>query len=100
MEICLIPELTDVQKLSVSGYLINRSAQNTKNNLDNLVHNIRRYYGIHPNENILKLDTEKLKDYYSRILDYYIRNPKLEVAKTLSEEYKQVVKQYTELIRE
>ncbi len=99
-EMLLIPELTDVQKLSVSGYLINRSAQNIKNNLDNLVHNIRRYYGIHPNENILKLDTEKLKEYYSRILDYYIRNPKLEVAKTLSEGYKQVVKQYTELIRE
>ena len=86
--------------LSVSGYLINRSAQNVKINLDNLIHNIRRYYGINEAKNILKLDTAKLKRYYSDILKIYVVNPTLQVPKELSEEYKQVVKQYNDVIKE
>ena len=86
--------------LSVSGYLINRSAQNVKINLDNLIHNIRRYYGINEAKNILKLDTAKLKRYYSDILKIYVVNPTLQVPKELSEEYKQIVKQYNDVIKE
>ena len=86
--------------LSVSGYLINRSAQNVKINLDNLIHNIRRYYGINEAKNILKLDTAKLKRYYSDILKIYVVNPTLQVPKELSEEYNQVVKQYNDVIKE
>lgn len=95
----LLPIDADVPELSVSDYLINRSAKNIKKNLDNLVHNIRRYFGIHVDEDIQKLNTEKLINYYGKILDYYVRNPELRVATILSEEYKQVVKQYRELIR-
>jgi len=86
--------------LSVSGYLINRSAQNIKINLDNLIHNIRRYYGINEEKNILKLDTERLKRYYGDILKIYVVNPTLQVPKELSEEYKQIVKQYNDVIKE
>lgn len=86
--------------LSVSGYLINRSAQNVKINLDNLIHNIRRYYGINEAKNILKLDTAKLKRYYGDILKIYVVNPTLQVPKELSEEYKQIVKLYNDVIKE
>ena len=86
--------------LKVSGYLINRKAVNVKTNLDRLVHNIRRYYGKRSDENILSLDTERLKNYYSIILNSYLVNPEQNVTDYLSKEYKNVVKYYNDLIKE
>ena len=86
--------------LSVSGYLINRTAQNAKANLDNLIHNIRRYYGINAEKNILELDTEELEKYYGEILKIYMMNPALPITKKLCEEYKQIVKKYNDIIKE
>lgn len=86
--------------LKVSGYLINRKVVNVKTNLDRLVHNIRRYYGKRSDENILSLDTERLKNYYSIILNSYLVNPEQNVTDYLSKEYKNVVKYYNDLIKE
>lgn len=88
-------------EMPVSTYLIKRSAQNVKKNLDNLVYNIRRYFGKpHKNQEMPVLDTQRLIQYYGEILDIYLKDPNEVVSKELSEEYKEIVRRYTELIKE
>ena len=38
--------------------------------------------------------------YYGEILDIYLKDPNEVVSKELSEEYKEIVRRYTELIKE
>lgn len=45
-------------------------------------------------------DTQRLIQYYGEILDVYLRDPGEAVSKELSEEYKEIVRRYTELMKE
>ena len=87
--------------MPVSAYLIKKSAQNVKKNLDNLVYNIRRYFGKpRENQEMPVFDTQRMIQYYGEILDVYLRDPGEAVSKELSEEYKEIVRRYTELMKE
>ena len=82
----------------VAGFIKTKSAQNIKKNLDNLVHNIRKYKSENPET--AELNTERLRNYYSRILDIYVKNPEERVPDEFVTEYAEIVKQYSELIKE
>lgn len=91
----------ETAEMPVSAYLIKKSAQNVKKNLDNLVYNIRRYFGKpRENQEMPVFDTQRLIQYYGEILDVYLRDPGEAVSKELSEEYKEIVRRYTELMKE
>ena len=77
--------------------LMGTVSQNAKKNLENLAYNINVYC---ENNSITKFDIEKLENYYSRILDIYIKNPQEELSKPLSDEYRQLVELYNRQIKE
>ena len=91
------PIIVGDKEKKVSTYLKNKSSQNAKKNLENLAYNINVYC---ENNSITKFDIEKLENYYSRILDIYIKNPQEELSKPLSDEYRQLVELYNRQIKE
>ncbi|MCQ4774278.1 hypothetical protein NE634_11065 [Lacrimispora saccharolytica] len=91
------PIIVGDKEKKVSTYLKNKSSQNAKKNLENLAYNINIYC---ENNSITKFDIEKLENYYSRILDIYIKNPQEELSKPLSDEYRQLVELYNRQIKE
>ena len=93
-------EFADISQRSVSNYLRNRTVENIRRNMDNLLHNIRSYYKRHPEENIKYLDKSKFISFYAELLDYYLDNPKQVVPESLYEEYKEVVSYYNAIIEE
>lgn len=96
----LIPQEIELSKKeTVATYLGKRSAQNAKKNLDNLISHIRRYYWENPEDDILHLNKEKLRDCYSKVLDVYIKDPTKEVSKELCGEYRETVKEYSKFIK-
>lgn len=79
---------------TVSGYLITKTAQNFKKNMDSLASNIQRYYSINREENLNESEILELCDFYGKIIDQYVVEPSVEISEDLSEEYKRLVKKY------
>ena len=75
----------------VSSYLRNKSAENVKANMDNLASNIQRYYSKHPEERIENSEIMALSSFYSKIIDLFIEDPKMNISDELHEEYKDIV---------
>ena len=97
------PQKVDITRLSVASYLVTKSAQNAKKNLDNLISHIRNYYWEEPQngteDGIINLNKEKLRNCYSKVLDYYTKTPEKELSKELCQEYKETVKEYSKFIK-
>ena len=87
-------------KKNVSRYLINKSAQNVKRNLDNLAYNINDYSARHPEIKNLEFSLDGLREYYSRIIDIFIEDPKREVSAELQDEYKEIIRQNEKFLEE
>ena len=87
-------------KKNVSRYLINKSAQNVKRNLDNLAYNINDYSARHPEIKNLEFSLAGLREYYSRIIDIFIEDPKREVSAELQDEYKEIIRQNEKFLEE
>lgn len=79
---------------SVSRYLVNKSAENAKRNLDNLASNIQRYYSIHKEERLEEPKIMELCGLYGKILDFYVVDPAAKISDELSEEYKRFYQKY------
>lgn len=84
----------EIPQKVVSTYLRNKSAKNVKNNMDNLASNIQRYYSHHVGEELQKVERDELHNFYSKVLDYYIENPEMNISDKLHEEYKRIVSKY------
>lgn len=81
----------DTPLRSVSTYLVKKTAENAKVNMDNLASNIQRYYSKYTGEQLEESEITVLSDFYSKIMDLYVQNPKIIISDVLSEEYKEVV---------
>lgn len=75
-------------------YMVTKTAENAKKNLDNLASNIQRYYSMHLDERLQEPEIQDLCEFYGKIIDAYIINPLLNIPDELSEKYKQVAKRY------
>lgn len=95
----IAPQSINVSRLNVASYLVTKFAQNAKKNLDNLVSHIRNYYWENPENGIMNLNKEKLRNCYSKVLDYYTKTPEKELSKELCQEYKETVKEYSKFIK-
>ncbi|MBU5481556.1 hypothetical protein [Blautia sp. MSJ-19] len=85
---------------SVSTYLINKSSDNVMKNVRNMLHNMKCYQLKHEDEKIEEhadfIKTRNyLLDYYRRVAEYEVENPKLDITKELNEEYKNIAKLYS-----
>lgn len=78
----------------VSSYLINKTAENIKRQLDKLASNIQRYYSIHGDERLGESEIMQLCDLYGRVLDLYVENPNMNIPDEMSEEYKIFYQKY------
>lgn len=78
----------------VSSYLINKTAENIKRQLDRLASNIQRYYSIHGDERLGESEIMQLCDLYGRVLDLYVENPNMNIPDEMSEEYKIFYQKY------
>lgn len=76
---------------AVSGYLVKRTAENAKQNLVNLARNIQRYYNRHEDERLTGQDKRELCEFYSKILDICVKDPKQNISDELCQEYKRIV---------
>ena len=83
----------------VSAYLVTRTAQNAKKNMDNLASNIQRYYSIHIEEDLKESEILDLCSFYGKIIDQYLLNPSDGISDDLSNEYKLYVKRYQKTCR-
>lgn len=79
--------------LSVSTYLINKSPDNVMKNVKNMIYNME-CYSLRSKEKDADFTTirESLYDYYQRVAEYEIENPKSDITKEMNEEYKHLVK--------
>lgn len=84
----------DLEVQKVSQYLITKTAENAKRQMDNLVRNIKYYYSDHTGEIIEDLDVGPLRMFYSELLDLYLEDPKTILPERLCEEYKSIMKLY------
>lgn len=73
---------------TVSRYLINKTAENIKKQLDRLASNIQRYYSMHREERLEEAEVMQLCDLYGRILDLYVENPGMNISDEMNDEYK------------
>ena len=71
---------------SVSTYLKNKSAENVLKNVKNIIHNMKRYQVRHKAGFIIM--REYAIDYYQRVAEFWVENPKLDIPEEMSKEYK------------
>lgn len=83
-------------ELNVSSYLKNITADNAKKNLDNLAMNVQRYIGEHQ-KSPTSLDVDGLCNLYSRVIELFIQDKRMELSNELREEYKRLVNVQQEL---
>lgn len=76
---------------AVSSYLVKRTAENARRNLVNLAYNIQRYYNRHEDERLTGQDKRELCEFYSKILDICVKDPKQNISDELYQEYKRIV---------
>lgn len=81
-------------KEKVSTYLITKTAQNAKKNMDNLAYNIQQYYSVHTDEKLEEVEISNLCEFYGKIIDIYIINQAEEISEDLINEYKLIHKKY------
>lgn len=82
---------------TVSSYLKNKTAENAKINMDILASNIQRYYSKCREEVLADSEIAVLSNFYSKIIDLYIKDPKAIIPDALSEEYKEVVYRFKKI---
>lgn len=78
----------------VSRYLVNKTADNMKKQLDKLASNIQRYYSTHREERLEEPEIMELCELYGRVLDQYEENPSAGISNTMSDEYKSMYSKY------
>ena len=78
----------------VSAYLVIKTAQNAKKNMDSLAINIQRYYTKNREEKLEESEILNLCSFYGKIVDTYLVDPAGEISDELSNEYKLIVKKY------
>lgn len=84
--------VTSIKK--VSRYLVIKTAENAKENMNSLASNIQRYYSLHEEEMLEETQISELCSFYESIVDIYMENPKKEISDALSDTYKLMVKEY------
>lgn len=83
---------------SVSTYLKNKSAENVLKNVKNIIHNMKRYQVRHKDEKVegdnagFIIMREYAIDYYQRVAEFWVENPKLDIPEEMSKEYKDIAK--------
>ena len=83
---------------SVSTYLKNKSAENVLKNVKNIIHNMKRYQVRHKDEKVeganagVIIMREYAIDYYQRVAEFWVENPKLDIPEEMSKEYKDIAK--------
>lgn len=77
--------------LAVSGYLVKKTAENARQNLVNLARNIQGYYSRHEDERLDEQEKQELCEFYSKILDIYLKDPEQNISDKLCQEYKRIV---------
>ena len=90
-----VKKVNEIEK--VSQYLVNKTAENTEKNMNNLASNIQRYYSLHGEEKLEEEEVLELCSFYGKIVDIYLENPQNEISEELSREYKLVVKKYLQV---
>ncbi len=85
---------SDILVGAVSKYLVNKSAENAKKNMDSLALNIQRYYSRNKEEVLEENEINELCALYGKIMDEYLKNPKAEISDRLCKEYKYIVNKY------
>lgn len=75
----------------VSSYLVKRTAENARQNLVNLARNIQGYYRRHEDERLDEHEKQELCEFYSKILDIYVKDPEQNISDELCQEYKKIV---------
>lgn len=83
-----------VRKEKVSAYLITKTAENTKKNLDNLAFNIKQYYSVHTEEKLEEVEISNLCAYYGKVIEIYINKQAEMITEELINEYKSIYKKY------
>lgn len=87
-----VKDVTSIRK--VSRYLVIKTAENAKENMNRLASNIQRYYSLHEEEILEETQISELCSFYESIVDIYLENPKKEISDALSDTYKLMVKEY------
>ena len=80
--------------LNVSAYLIKKTAQNAKNNMDCLASNIQRYYSMNREDKLEEREINVLCSVYGKIIDTYLVSHAEIISEELHSEYKLMVKRY------
>lgn len=83
----------------VSTYLVTKTAQNAKKNMDNLASNIQRHYSINSEEKLEESEILELCSFYGKIIDQYLINPSQRLADDLNNGYKLYVQRYQNTCR-
>lgn len=78
----------------VSSYLINKTAENIKRQLERLASNIQRYYSIHRDEQLEEAEIMLLCDLYGRVLDLYVESPGMNIPDEMNDKYKNLYNKY------
>ena len=72
----------------VSSYLITKTAQNAKKQMDILASNIQQYYSIHTEEELTEAEISNLCSFYGEVIKVYLINPARTISEQLHNEYK------------
>ena len=75
----------------VSSYLITKTAQNAKKQMDILASNIQQYYSIHTEEELTEAEISNLCSFYGEVIKVYLINPARTISEQLYNKYKNVL---------
>lgn len=75
----------------VSSYLITKTAQNVKKQMDKLASNIQQYYSIHTEEELTEAEISNLCSFYGEVIKVYLINPARTISEQLYNKYKNVL---------
>ena len=77
---------------------INKKSIIFKKNVKNIIHNMKRYQVRHKDEKVegdnagFIIMREYAIDYYQRVAEFWVENPKLDIPEEMSKEYKDIAK--------
>lgn len=84
----------------VVRFLKVRTAENTKNNMDNLASNIQSYRSEHDEKELGEDEILKLCEFYGKIVEVYLKDSKAVLPKELCDEYRKIVAGYEDVCRQ